>query len=112
MSIRMFTDERKRPLIHHVQIKPLETSIHMSQGEAGSIRYDITRKVTAQILDMQDKAIVDAIVQCARENGVDDIWLLDKEFVLDALREKIERERAVRPFLCDERDVSGLLEED
>ena len=32
------------------------------------------------------------IVNLARENGITDLFVLDKKFVLDALKEKMERE--------------------
>ena len=107
MSVRVVNDKR----IRHIQIKPLDTRIQLTPDLVATARYDITRSITAQIVDMTDKAIVDAVVQCARDNGVDEVWLLDKKFVLDALREKMERENTVNSFMCDEHDVSGLLEE-
>lgn len=98
MSMRLFVDKRGEPLMQHIQIKPIENSIR-STFDQGSMEgvYDITRKMAAQILDMQEKVIVDAVIECAQENGVDDLYLLDKKFVLDALREKIERDSA-SPF--------------
>ena len=46
-----------------------------------------------QVIDMKDKAIVDAIIRTATEEGVGEIVLIDKKFVLEAIKEKLERER-------------------
>lgn len=48
--------------------------------------------VMARILDMTDQLIVDEIIRVAIKEGVDDLYVLDKKFVLDAIREKMERE--------------------
>lgn len=47
--------------------------------------------IAAKVADMTDHAIWCAIIDAAREEGVTDLYLLDKQFVIDALREKIER---------------------
>ena len=49
----------------------------------------------AYVIDMADKAIADAVLAEARTAGITNLYLLDRKFVLDALREKIERERDV-----------------
>lgn len=52
--------------------------------------HSIVRKISAQIVDMQDDAIVQCCIDIAKEAGIHDLILLDKKFVLDALREKIQ----------------------
>lgn len=47
--------------------------------------------IQAQVIDMTDRLILDAIIQAARENGVDDLYVIDKTFILEAIAEKIER---------------------
>lgn len=51
----------------------------------------ITTAIKAQVVDMADKAIVDAVVKAAQEAGITTLYLMDKTFVLDAIREKMER---------------------
>ena len=51
------------------------------------------RKVAAVVEDTTDAVIVAAILAAARTEGVTDLYLLDKTFILDALREKLEREK-------------------
>lgn len=48
-------------------------------------------KIMATVADLQDEAIVDAIVRVGKENGISDIFILDKDFVLSALRHEVER---------------------
>lgn len=51
-------------------------------------------RIYADVVDMTNNLIVDACVKAARLAGINDLYLLDRNFVLDALREKIERTRA------------------
>lgn len=53
----------------------------------------IVAKIKAEVADMTDDAIVDACVKAAREDGISDLYLLDKKFVLDAIRDKIQGTR-------------------
>lgn len=46
----------------------------------------------AETCDMADQAIVDAVVKAAQEAGITQLYLLDRDFVLEAIREKLERE--------------------
>lgn len=50
-------------------------------------------KVAAVVEDTAEQAIVQAIIAAARAEGVTDLYLMDKTFILDALREKQEREK-------------------
>ena len=51
----------------------------------------ITNRLYADVVDMTNNTIVDACVKAARNAGINDLYLLDKQFVLDAIKEKIER---------------------
>lgn len=54
--------------------------------------YSLLTKIKVEVIDKTDRAIVDAIVKAAREAGVADLYLLDKQFILEAITEKMERE--------------------
>lgn len=56
-------------------------------------QHRIITRLYADVVDMTDNTIVDACVKAARQAGINDVYLLDKKFVLDAIREKIERTR-------------------
>ena len=47
--------------------------------------------VQAKVVDMTDRLIVNAILAEARDNGIDDLYLIDKKFILEAIAEKLER---------------------
>ena len=51
----------------------------------------IINKINVEVTNMMDDAIVQACINAARAEGVHDLFLLDKKFVLDALWEKIQR---------------------
>lgn len=50
------------------------------------------RNISVQFANMLDNELMTGIVNLARENGITDLFVLDKKFVLDALKEKMERE--------------------
>ena len=54
--------------------------------------YSLLKKIQVEVVDKTNRAIVDAIVKEAREAGVTDLYLLDKQFILEAITEKMERE--------------------
>ena len=54
-------------------------------------------KVQAAVVDMTDKLIVKAITEEAAAAGYTDLYLMDKKFVIDAIREKYDR-ASVRPL--------------
>lgn len=52
--------------------------------------YSVQQKVLAQCVDMVDDAIVQAVVDVAREEGISDLYLLDKTFVVNTLTKAIK----------------------
>lgn len=52
----------------------------------------LTERICAEAVDIQNEAIVAACIRAAREAGITQLYLLDKQFVAEAIREKIERE--------------------
>ena len=54
---------------------------------------NISRVVDAKTLDLQESAIVQACIDAAREAGIHELIVMDKQFVLEALWEKIKREK-------------------
>ena len=49
------------------------------------------QSISAVVADMTDKAIVQAALQYAKEAGITDLYMMDKQFLADAIREKLER---------------------
>ena len=55
----------------------------------GSLK--IREKIVAQCVEMADEAIVKAVIDCAEENGITQLYLLDKDFVVTALQDAIKK---------------------
>ena len=51
----------------------------------------IANKIHAKLVDAQEEAVYRAIVDEAIKNGITDLFLLDKEFVLNALIKQIPK---------------------
>ena len=49
--------------------------------------------IAAQIVNMTDKVILEAIIEFAKSEGIKDLYLLDKEFVKTALEREIARRK-------------------
>jgi hypothetical protein len=52
---------------------------------------EIRYKIHAEVLNAIDQEIVSAIIKAAREAGVTDLILIDKEFILSAIQHEMER---------------------
>jgi hypothetical protein len=50
-------------------------------------------KLVAHITDLTDKVICDEIVKLAKEQGVTDLYLLDKEFITNAIKHEMQRQQ-------------------
>lgn len=50
------------------------------------------RKVAAIFADQTDRVLMDAIIREAKANGITELYVLNKDFILSAIREKMERE--------------------
>ena len=67
----------------------------------------LAKKLAAVVDDAADEVIVEAVLEAARAEGVTDLYLLDKTFILDAIREKLEREKP-KPLTIEElRQMDG-----
>lgn len=86
------TDWSKLPPIkigQHIPLSPGLLSIDDS-GE-GSF-FTMTKKTVVEFAKSTDQALINAIIAKAKAEGVTDLYVLDDEFILAAIREKIERE--------------------
>ena len=55
--------------------------------------YSIERKVAVEFLKQTEKFLLSSIVNRAIENGITDLYVIDEDFVMEAIKEKIEREK-------------------
>lgn len=51
--------------------------------------YTIERKMSAFAIEEENKIIVERIVEIAKENGITDLYLLDKKNIAEALKKQI-----------------------
>jgi len=50
-------------------------------------------KIAAQVTDMTDRTITEAITEAAIQEGLTDLYLIDRRFILEAIEEKVKREK-------------------
>ena len=52
----------------------------------------LVERTMARVIDIRDQVVYEAVIRAACEAGIDNVYLMDKQFVFDALREKLERD--------------------
>ena len=62
------------------------TNIHFK-----SSREDFVRKYVIKVAELYDNALYEAIAKIAKEEGFTDLTIIDKEFVVTALKNEIKR---------------------
>ena len=63
----------------------------LNNDDIEEVTYELHKEFLVRCVDLLDKEIVNAIVDTARENGVTDVYLIDKEFILRAIKNELER---------------------
>ena len=63
----------------------------LTKDDIEETTYTLHDEFLVKCVDLLDKEIVNAIVNTARENGVTDVYLIDKEFILRAVKNELER---------------------
>jgi hypothetical protein len=71
---------------------PFATVVERTLPMLDEVTGRIVARFKAEVIDMENKAIVDAVIKAAQEDGITTL-LMDKQFVLEAIREKLERMR-------------------
>lgn len=51
---------------------------------------EVVESICAKVVDLREQAIVSAIVDAARDSGINELILMDKEFVLRAIRNELK----------------------
>ena len=82
----MMWDPKVNPMFQ-VRTNPIIDLDHMIDDQLMHIQYNIH----AEVVDAVDQEIVSAIFKAAREAGVTDLILIDKEFILSAIQHEMER---------------------
>ena len=59
---------------------------------ADSTVYGFTSQAAVAFAKGTDEMLLDAIIQKAKEHGITDLYVLNEDFIVSAIREKMERE--------------------
>lgn len=51
----------------------------------------MTRKIEVNVIETIEQELIDAILKAAYEAGVTDLYLIDKEFIVSAIKHEKER---------------------
>ena len=73
-------------------LKHLHFDTLRSPLEKPPLKYEVA-KIAAQVADLTDKAITEAIIEAAKREGITDLYLIDKPFILEAIKEKMKLEK-------------------
>lgn len=82
----MMWDPKVNPLFQ-VRTNSIIDRDHMFDDQMLHVKH----KIHAEVVNAVDQEIVSAIVKAAREAGVTDLILIDKEFILSAIQHEMER---------------------
>lgn len=69
-----------------------EPALQVRTDENGNTVASAIRKAFVLWKEDSDNYIMDEIIKMLRENGVTDLYVLNRDFILSAIREKMERE--------------------
>lgn len=84
------TNTDKYTPIKHYEFR--SNAINFAECDALSSFHSMLETIAAKVVDMHEKAIVDAAVEYALSHGIRNLYLIDEKFVLDALKEKLIRD--------------------
>lgn len=69
-----------------------ESSLRVRTDEDGNTVSSAMRKAFVLWKEDFDNYLMSEIIKMAQDNGVTDLYVLNKDFILSAIREKLERE--------------------
>lgn len=55
--------------------------------------HSMVAKIMVELIQKEEEYVTDKIIEFAKENGVSVLYLIDRDFVLDALKHEIERRK-------------------
>lgn len=68
-------------------------NIIKTQAElAESTVYAMTKHAAVAFAKGTDEMLINAIIEKAKENGITDLYVLNEDFILQAIKEKMERD--------------------
>lgn len=73
----------------HYELKPPYPAVETSGND---MLYRMVREQMVAFAKSTDKMILDAIIKKAKEHGITDLYVLNEDFIVAAIQEKMERE--------------------
>lgn len=62
-------------------------------AEVDCAKFSVVQQVSVMIAESFDNAVIQTIIDFAKQEGITDLFLIDKEFVKTALLREIERRK-------------------
>lgn len=89
--------------MRHIHLKDPDLKVDLEHNT-----FEMVNRVHAEAINMQEAAIVQACIRTAQKFGITDLFLIDEQFVKDALIEKATRGGIVRCRECTRRGNTYL----
>lgn len=80
-----------REIMRHIDMTPYRDVIGLTQIDLDVM--GIIRKAAVRMAEEFDEFIAGGIIEELKKEGFTDLYLVDKQFVIDAIKEKHEREK-------------------
>ena len=81
-----------KPIIH-CNIRPPMPTIFFDKKEERDFMAEYVNKIHAEVVDTTDNVIVGAILREAHAQGVNDLFLIDREFIMTAIKNEMIRRK-------------------
>ena len=75
---------------YHIDVPPLTIKEEFTNGVTGSLTA-IVEKVCAVSVEKHENIVIDEIIKVAKENGITDLYLLNKDAIVEALSKQIPK---------------------
>lgn len=73
---------------YHIDVPPLTMTEEFTNGTTGSLTA-IVEKICAISIEKHENILIGEIVKIAKENGITDLYLLNKDAIVEALSKQI-----------------------
>ena len=84
--------------MRHIRLEKGKLKVNLERNT-----FTLVDRIYAEVVNIQEDAIVQACIRFAKDASITDLFLIDEQFVKDALIEKITRDSIVRCKECKHR---------
>lgn len=86
-------EEKKIIFDGYHPIEHIDVNDVLEIGDIVDDAFGYVRKSVIQAVKAHDEKMLDEILRVAKENNVTDLWLIDEEFVVTAMKNEMKRRR-------------------